>query len=98
MASGGAVVSIFPVGMPALAHNFPIRNEIVVGFSVGVFAPEASERSGTLITTALALDANREVFTVPGDVYRASSLGTNKLIRNSLAKACLTSADILEEF
>jgi DNA processing protein len=92
------VVSIFPLFTGPDPYNFPIRNEIISGFSKGTLIVEAGESSGTLITAHLALDQNRELFVVPGDITRESSRGSNALIRDGKAKAVLSSADIFVEF
>lgn len=92
----GAIVSEFPLGMPALRYNFPIRNRIIAGLSLGTLVIEAIPSSGSLLTAASALDYNREVFAVPGSIFQETSAGTNHLIKMG-AKLVSSHKDVLEE-
>jgi DNA processing protein len=81
----GAVVSQFPLGTPPLPHHFPVRNRVIAGLALGVVVVEAAERSGSLITAALAAELGREVMAVPGRVTSDESRGTNRLIQDGAA-------------
>lgn len=94
----GLLISEFPLGTDPLAYNFPLRNRIIVGLSKGIVVIESKEKGGSLITASLALDEGRDVFAIPGDIFSPSSLGTNKLIKNSEAKLITSGEDILKEF
>ena len=94
--SGGAIVSQFPLGTPPLKDNFPYRNRIISGLSLGVLIVEASERSGSLITARLAMEQNREVMAVPGNITSANSFGTNYLIKSG-AKLVQQWQDVVSE-
>lgn len=96
IAEAGAVISEFPLNAEPLKQNFPQRNRVISGLSLGVLVAEAAVNSGALITADFALEQGREVFALPGRIDSPQSLGANKLIQQG-AKLVAGVGDILEE-
>lgn len=96
IAANGALISDYPLGTPPEGRNFPPRNRIISGLSLGVVVTNAGKTSGALITADFAAEQGRDVFAVPGSILTQGSLGPNRLIQDG-AKLVLEAKDILEE-
>lgn len=97
IACGGTLVSEYPPGTPALPHHFIARNRIIAGLCQATIIVQAAERSGSLTTARLALDANRDVMAIPGAITDSLAVGTNRLIQQG-ASVVVSSNDLLAYF
>lgn len=98
LATHELVLSEYLAGEQPLKFHFPERNRIIAGLSRGIVVVEAKQRSGSLITSRYALEGNREVFAVPGDILNRNASGCNQLIQQGAAKLVTHGQDILDEF
>ncbi|MGL4533938.1 MAG: DNA-processing protein DprA [Fusobacteriaceae bacterium] len=94
----GVLISEYPLGTQPTVYNFPQRNRIIAGLSKGVVVIESKIKGGSLITAECALEENRDVFAVPGEIFSSFSAGCNELIKNSRAKLVTCPEDILSEY
>src|SRR5437667_107330 len=94
---GGAMVTQFPLSTPPVSENFPYRNRVISGLSLGVLVVEAAENSGSLITVRLAMEQNRERYPVPGRITSRTSFGSNYLIKGAGAKLVQQWQDVAAE-
>ncbi|WP_455714400.1 DNA-processing protein DprA [Anaerosporobacter sp.] len=92
----GGILSEYPLGSPALAFHFPVRNRIIAGLSDGILVVEAKEKSGTLITVDCGLEQGKDIYALPGKITDELSIGCNRLIQNG-AKLIQSTNDIVEE-
>ncbi len=96
LASGGAIVSEYALGVKPLQYHFPERNRIVSGLSRAVFLPQAAKKSGSLITMRLAIEQGKDIFVVPGNIYDEESEGSNALLREMPHALAISPEDVLD--
>ena len=94
----GLILSEYEAGVKPFKSNFPQRNRIIAGLSKGTIIVESKDRGGSLITANLALEFNRDVYAVPGDIFSEYSKGCNNLIRDSKAKSLSNINELLEDY
>ena len=94
----GLILSEYEAGVKPFKSNFPQRNRIIAGLSKGTIVVESKDRGGSLITADLALEFNRDVYAVPGDVFSEYSKGCNNLIRDSRAKSLSNINELLKDY
>jgi smf protein len=94
----GLILSEYEAGTKPFKGNFPQRNRIIAGLSKGVIVVESKDRGGSLITADLALEYNRDVYAVPGDIFSEYSKGCNSLIRDAKAKSLSNIKELLEDY
>ena len=94
----GLILSEYEAGVKPFKFNFPQRNRIIAGLSKGIIVVESKDRGGSLITADLALEFNRDVYAVPGDVFSEYSKGCNNLIRDSKAKSLSNINELLDDY
>lgn len=94
----GAIISEEWLGTAPIAENFPKRNRIISGLSLGIVIVESDHKGGSMITAKYALEQNRDIYAVPGSIFSPKSNGTNTLIRDSQAKLVLSPDDIIADY